>query len=113
MLVDSRCALFGFSKPDEIFDAREVLPYPSLEDSDEFENHVRELIRSIYFVLESRRMDLSYEKMEIPPCPTLQDEEKYRIGVENKQSKPYKWASSGPFNNVLLGKNALDAWENK
>uniref|UniRef100_A0A914EKI2 KIF-binding protein n=1 Tax=Acrobeloides nanus TaxID=290746 RepID=A0A914EKI2_9BILA len=90
MLVDSRCALFGFSKAAEIFEPREILSYSSLEDSEEFENDVRELIRSIYFVLESRRLDLSYEKMDVPPCPTLQEEEKYRIGVENKTSKLYK-----------------------
>lgn len=91
-LVDSRCALFGFSKDDieEQFEPRELLSFTSLEESEEFENGIRELIRSIYFVLESRRLDQSYEKMETPPCPILPEEEKYRMGLENKQSKAYK-----------------------
>lgn len=39
---------------EEQFEPRELLSFTSLEESEEFENGIRELIRSIYFVLESR-----------------------------------------------------------
>lgn len=66
---------------------RELIPFENL---DEFEKEIRELIRSIYIVLESRRRDISFEKMEQPPCPTIPEEEKTRVGTENKASKTYK-----------------------
>lgn len=71
-------------------EARELLTFPRLDDSDELELGVRELIRSIYFVLESRRYNKSFEKMEVPLCPILPEEEKYRVGTENTKSKIYK-----------------------
>uniref|UniRef100_A0A914Z9L1 Trafficking protein particle complex subunit 11 n=1 Tax=Panagrolaimus superbus TaxID=310955 RepID=A0A914Z9L1_9BILA len=89
-LVDSRCVIFGFNEATCGIESREVLSFNSLEDSEEFENGVRELIRSIYFILESRRIDRSFEKMEDPPFPTLPEEEKTRIGTENRQSKSFK-----------------------
>lgn len=89
-LVDSRCVLFGFNDTECGIEQRELLSFSSLEDSEEFENGVRELIRSIYFVLESRRIDTSFEKMEQPPCPTLPEEEKTRVGTENRQSRSFK-----------------------
>ncbi|PIO71857.1 hypothetical protein TELCIR_06226 [Teladorsagia circumcincta] len=87
-------------------------------------------MRAIYFVLESKRVDQSFEKLEnvrglrsvhkgvrgngsacaplkqidslklwdwdsplfqeCPPCPALPEEEKFKVGVENKASKMYK-----------------------
>ncbi|VDM53436.1 unnamed protein product, partial [Angiostrongylus costaricensis] len=72
------------------FSSREVFIFHRLEESDELEMGIREFMRAIYFVLESKRLDLSFEKMECPPCPVLPEEEKFRIGVENKTSKTYK-----------------------
>lgn len=66
---------------------RELIPFENL---DEFEKEIRELIRSIYIVLESRRVNVSFEKMEQPPCPTIPEEEKTRVGTENRTSKTYK-----------------------
>uniref|UniRef100_A0A914WF28 Trafficking protein particle complex subunit 9 n=1 Tax=Plectus sambesii TaxID=2011161 RepID=A0A914WF28_9BILA len=51
---------------------------------------VRELVKSIYWVVEGKRLDLSFEKLDTPPCPLVPEEEKYRIGVENKASKNYR-----------------------
>ncbi|KAJ1354945.1 Trafficking protein particle complex subunit 9 [Parelaphostrongylus tenuis] len=91
-LVDSRCILLGYDEVDvsAYFSSREVLIFHRLEESDELETGIREFMRAIYFVLESKRLDLSFEKMECPPCPVLPEEEKFRIGVENKSSKTYK-----------------------
>ncbi|CAI4227391.1 unnamed protein product [Auanema sp. JU1783] len=91
-LVDSRCILLGYNM-DEVhtcFSNRDVFSYPSLECSDDLELGVREYLRTIYFVLESKRMDLSFEKMDPPPCILLPEEEKFRIGLENKASKTYR-----------------------
>lgn len=30
---------------------------------------------------------MSFEKMENPPCPLVPEEEKYRVGLENRTSK--------------------------
>uniref|UniRef100_A0A915DJK6 Trs120/TRAPPC9 N-terminal domain-containing protein n=1 Tax=Ditylenchus dipsaci TaxID=166011 RepID=A0A915DJK6_9BILA len=38
----------------------------------------------------SKRLDLSFEKMDTPPCPLLPEEEKYRMGTENMKSKLYR-----------------------
>uniref|UniRef100_A0A1I8AA06 Trafficking protein particle complex subunit 9 n=1 Tax=Steinernema glaseri TaxID=37863 RepID=A0A1I8AA06_9BILA len=89
--VDSRIATFGFKGADECFSERELLAFPTLEDSsDGLEVGIREFVRQIYFVLESRRLDLAFEKMDSPTCPLLPEEEKYRAGVENRHSKAYK-----------------------
>lgn len=64
-----------------------MLNFPLLDDSNEFEMGVRELIRSIYFVLESRRLDLAFEKMDAPICPILPEEEKYGMGLDINKSK--------------------------
>lgn len=74
-----------------MFELHEILAFPRLDDSNELELGVRELVRSIYFILESRRLNTSFEKMETPPCPLLPEEEKYRIGTDNTKSKTYKY----------------------
>lgn len=53
------------------------------------EEEVRSLIQSIYWVVESKRVDRSYEKMasESLVCPCAPGEEKYRIGLDSKSSK--------------------------
>jgi hypothetical protein len=42
-------------------------------------------------VLDSKRLDASFERMESPPYPILPDEEKYRMGVENTKSKMHRY----------------------
>uniref|UniRef100_A0A183CE70 Trafficking protein particle complex subunit 9 n=1 Tax=Globodera pallida TaxID=36090 RepID=A0A183CE70_GLOPA len=91
-LVDSRCALFGFG-----CDSSCTTEFLSLTGADDFssicdhlESILHELLRSIYFVLESRRLDTSFERMDNPSCPMLPDEEKYRMGLENVKSKAYR-----------------------
>uniref|UniRef100_A0A7E4UU45 Trafficking protein particle complex subunit 9 n=1 Tax=Panagrellus redivivus TaxID=6233 RepID=A0A7E4UU45_PANRE len=90
-LVDSRCVFLGYSDTSDCsIEPREVLSFGSLEESEELENGVRELLRSIYFILESRRIDTSFEKMDSPPCPMLPEEEKTRVGTENRASRNFK-----------------------
>ncbi|VDN33455.1 unnamed protein product, partial [Cylicostephanus goldi] len=72
------------------FSSRETFLFHRLEESDELETGIREFMRAIYFVLESKRVDQSFEKLECPPCPVLPEEEKFRLGVENKTSKTYR-----------------------
>ncbi|KHN80564.1 Trafficking protein particle complex subunit 9 [Toxocara canis] len=91
-LVDSRCITIGYSNDalSDLWSSRELLSFGCLEEADSMENGIREFLRSIFFVLESRRLDLSFEKLETPPCPCLPDEQRYRMGLENKTSKQYK-----------------------
>ncbi|EYC01315.1 hypothetical protein Y032_0108g36 [Ancylostoma ceylanicum] len=91
-LVDSRCILLGYDEEQVSahFSSRETFLFHRIEESDELEMGVREFMRAIYFVLESKRVDQSFEKLECPPCPILPEEEKFRFGVENKASKTYK-----------------------
>ncbi|VDL64513.1 unnamed protein product [Nippostrongylus brasiliensis] len=88
-LVDSRCILLGYDEHDvaEHFSQREIFHFNRLEESDELETGIREFMRAIYFVLESRRVDQSFEKLEDPPCPNLPEEEKFRVGLEEKEKK--------------------------
>lgn len=91
-VVDSRCVVIGY--PEESIKAlcssRELFYFKSLDDADSLEIGIRDFLRSIYYVLESRRLDLSFEKLEFPPCLALIDEQKYRQGLENKTSKIYR-----------------------
>uniref|UniRef100_A0A915Q411 Trafficking protein particle complex subunit 11 domain-containing protein n=1 Tax=Setaria digitata TaxID=48799 RepID=A0A915Q411_9BILA len=91
-VVDSRCIVIGY--PEEclkgLCSSRELFCFKTLDDADSLEIGIRDFLRSIYYVLESRRLDLSFEKLEFPPCPTLIDEQKYRQGLENKNSKIYR-----------------------
>ncbi|KJH44881.1 hypothetical protein DICVIV_09073 [Dictyocaulus viviparus] len=91
-LVDSRCIFLGYDEQEVLthFSSREVFLFHRLEESDELETGIREFMRSIYFVLESKRLDQSFERVECPPCPFLPEEQKFRPGVENKTSKAYK-----------------------
>ncbi|KAI6240334.1 hypothetical protein M3Y99_00465100 [Aphelenchoides fujianensis] len=91
-LVNSRCVTFG--RPPlsaQFFNTAELLAFETMEESEgALEMNVADLVRSIYFVLESRRLDLSYEKADQPPCPLLAEEERYRVGTENRQAKAYR-----------------------
>ncbi|VDO09956.1 unnamed protein product [Brugia timori] len=95
-VVDSRCVVIGY--PEESIKAlcssRELFYFKSLDDADSLEIGIRDFLRSIYYVLESRRLDLSFEKLEFPPCLALIDEQKYRQGLENKTSKIYRLVSN-------------------
>lgn len=66
---------------------RETLCFRSLDELEKLENAVREFFRSIIFVLESKRLDLSFEKLEAPPCPTVPDEPKTH---EDTATKGYR-----------------------
>lgn len=87
--------IFPFFFMQNINGTAECICMPRADDlpamCEQLECVVHELLRSIYFVLESRRLDTSFEKMESPPCPVLPDEEKYRMGLENVKSKAYRW----------------------
>ncbi|EFO24879.2 hypothetical protein LOAG_03607 [Loa loa] len=91
-VVDSRCIVIGY--PEEsikaLWSSRELFCFKTLDDVDSLEIGIRDFLRSIYYVLESRRLDLSFEKLECPACPALIDEQKYRQGLENKTSKIYR-----------------------
>uniref|UniRef100_A0A0R3RQZ3 Trafficking protein particle complex subunit 9 n=1 Tax=Elaeophora elaphi TaxID=1147741 RepID=A0A0R3RQZ3_9BILA len=91
-VVDSRCIVIGYPEESmkELCSSRELFYFKTLDDADSLEIGIRDFLRSIYYVLESRRLDLSFEKMECPPCPALIDEQKYRQGLENKTSKIYR-----------------------
>ncbi|VBB33958.1 unnamed protein product, partial [Acanthocheilonema viteae] len=73
-----------------LWSSRELFSFKTLDDADSLEMGIRDFLRSIYYVLESRRLDLSFEKQECPSCPALIDEQKYRQGLENKASKIYR-----------------------
>ncbi|RCN24751.1 hypothetical protein ANCCAN_29546 [Ancylostoma caninum] len=64
-LVDSRCILLGYDEEEVSahFSSRETFLFHRLEESDELEMGVREFMRAIYFVLESKRVDQSFEKL--------------------------------------------------
>jgi hypothetical protein len=51
----------------------------------------KDLLRSIYVVLDSKRLDKSFEKMDSPPYIQLKEEEKYIMGIDNVKSKNYKY----------------------
>jgi hypothetical protein len=59
--------------------------------AEEIERIAHELVRSIYFVLESKRLDTAFERAENPQCPTLPEEEKYQVGVENPKAKSFRF----------------------
>ncbi|VDN03575.1 unnamed protein product [Thelazia callipaeda] len=91
-LVDSRCIAIGYPKEalEGFCSSRELFCFKTLDSADALEVGIRDFLRSIYYVLESRRLDLSFEKLECPSCPSLIDEQKYRQGLENKNSKIYR-----------------------
>lgn len=70
--------------------SRELFCFKTLDDADSLEIGIRDFLRSLYYVLESRRLDLSFEKLDCPSCPMLIEEQKYRQGLENKASKIYR-----------------------
>uniref|UniRef100_A0A8R1TQI6 Uncharacterized protein n=1 Tax=Onchocerca volvulus TaxID=6282 RepID=A0A8R1TQI6_ONCVO len=91
-IVDSRCIVIGYSEESikGLCSSRELFCFKTLDDADSLEIGIRDFLRSIYYVLESRRLDLSFEKLECPPYPMLTEEQKYRQGLENKNCKIYR-----------------------
>ncbi|OZC10117.1 hypothetical protein X798_02707 [Onchocerca flexuosa] len=91
-IVDSRCIVIGYSEESikGLCSSRELFCFKTLDDADSLEIGIRDFLRSIYYVLESRRLDLSFEKLECPPYPMLTEEQKYRQGLENKNCKMYR-----------------------
>lgn len=73
-----------------LWSSRELFCFKSLDEADTLEMGIRDFLRSTYYVLESRRLDLSFEKLESPPCPAIPDEQKYRQGLENRNSKIFR-----------------------
>lgn len=74
----------------KFFPAAELSAHQGLDESEAFEGQVRDLLRTIYYVLESRRLDAAFEKLDQPNCPTLAEEERYRAGLENRATKQYR-----------------------
>ncbi|CAJ0960866.1 unnamed protein product, partial [Mesorhabditis belari] len=62
----------------------------AIDQTDGLEEAIREFVRNIYFVHEQKRMDVAFEKVDPPPCPLLPEEEKLRVGTENKTSKTFR-----------------------
>ncbi|KFD51482.1 hypothetical protein M513_07695 [Trichuris suis] len=76
-LLDSRLALFDHS-PSLLQSSEEhCLYYCALSGYAGLENDVKDFVKSLFWVLESRRLDVSYLKMENPPFPKVPGEEKY------------------------------------
>jgi len=73
----------------------EILSFPRSDDIsllyDQLEACTRDLLRSIYVVLDSKRLDTSFERMDSPPYILLQEEEKYLMGIDNVKSKNHKF----------------------
>ena len=65
-----------------------LLKYGHLEeDKRKIEADIREYIAGLFFVLEKRRRDTSYEKSEGVEHPKLPIEQKYTVGLEKRASK--------------------------
>ncbi|GMT03118.1 hypothetical protein PENTCL1PPCAC_25292, partial [Pristionchus entomophagus] len=100
-VVDSRCVLIGYDEDAtrRVFSARETLCYPALDESSELEHGIRELLRAVYTVMESRRVEGNMSAGKAVdgnvPCPLLPEEERTRVGVENRESKTYKRKVAG------------------
>ncbi|CAD5235267.1 unnamed protein product [Bursaphelenchus xylophilus] len=91
-LVSSRCVSFGRSKNiEQLFPSSELHAHDSLEESASLEDQIRDFLRTIYYVLESRRIDINFEKPDTSVnCPALRQEERYITGLEDKTSKTYR-----------------------
>ncbi|GMT33613.1 hypothetical protein PFISCL1PPCAC_24910 [Pristionchus fissidentatus] len=100
-VVDSRCVLIGYDDDAsrKVFSSRETLVFPALDESSELEHGVRELVRAVYTVIESRRVEGNMSAGKAGEgnvaCPLLPEEERFRIGVENRESKTYKRKITG------------------
>lgn len=100
IFVKTHLKIFKHS-PDGMWSPRELFSFRCLDEADTLENAIRDFLRSIYYVLESRRLDLSFEKLENPPYLTLAVEQKYRMGVENKSSKIFKYVCRNLITTII------------
>ncbi|ULT80832.1 hypothetical protein L3Y34_011012 [Caenorhabditis briggsae] len=99
-IICGRCILIGGKDFQEDFnqvERHERLCFPSLEEAGQLESAVRELMRAIYIVIEMKRVDVSFEKKQEIPCPTLPDESRWQVGVETKSTKSYKKKCLGRY----------------
>ncbi|CAD5227966.1 unnamed protein product [Bursaphelenchus okinawaensis] len=121
-LISSRCVSFGNARLIEsLFPSSELHAHETLDQSSNLENQIRDFLRTIYYVLESRRLDVAFERAEIlPNYPSLQQEERYRAGLEDKTSKTYRKKCVGRLRKqcadyaLLTGQfvNALEGYQN-
>lgn len=86
-LVDARCIVVGTpsenaGQPSSSSGLDGVVRYTSLDDASELEHDVRDYIKALFWVLEGKRLDLSFEKLDSPPCPVAPDEEKHLLGLD-------------------------------
>ncbi|KAF8384767.1 trpp-9 [Pristionchus pacificus] len=121
-VVDSRCVLIGYDETatKRVFSARETLAFTGMDESSELEHGIRELLRAVYTVMESRRVEGNMSAGKAVdgsmPCPLLPEEERTRVGVENRESKTYKRKVAGRLRKqvadlALLGGLPRDALE--
>ncbi|XP_006822919.1 trafficking protein particle complex subunit 9-like, partial [Saccoglossus kowalevskii] len=85
-LYDSRCMVFGNStqqtRPDFIV-------YPSFDDCQKLEDHVKEFAAAVFWVLESKRLDKSNDKGDKAPLLMAPFEKKDFVGIDT-ESRNYK-----------------------
>ena len=60
----------------------EVLFYPSIDDCDDLEEKIREFLTSLFFVLEGKRLDRSFEKVDKMQFLHAPFEKKDLVGVD-------------------------------
>jgi hypothetical protein len=92
-LIDSRCFVFHTRTATSNDTVEPKHPHQFLFydanvlDVARLERDIVDYVRSLFWVLEKCRCDVSFEKAVVPPSPMLAVEEKYRVGVEKKATK--------------------------
>uniref|UniRef100_A0AC35TQU1 Peptidylprolyl isomerase n=1 Tax=Rhabditophanes sp. KR3021 TaxID=114890 RepID=A0AC35TQU1_9BILA len=88
---DNRLIMIGGAKEaiPSMVPGREVIQYASLDDMGNLKKDIHELLRNVFVILQSKRLDEPTEGNGLFKCPVLSSEEKYQIGIE-KLSKNYK-----------------------
>lgn len=92
-LVDSRCILFGYKTIHDSINCNDtssasiaidggLLKYANFDNFKKLDMDIKDYIKALFWVLESRRLDTSFESMDNPPCPMAPDEEKYFVGID-------------------------------
>ncbi|CAB3410328.1 unnamed protein product [Caenorhabditis bovis] len=90
-IFDSRCIIIGANQDDYGgIKHQERICYPSMDEAIELEKAIRDLMNAIYIVIEMKRVDVAFERNQSVHCPSLPNESRWQVGVENKASKTYK-----------------------
>ena len=87
-LFDSRCFVFGMSQKLVEETAAGVRPdviyYPSFEDCDQLEDHVKDFASHLFWVLESKRLDRMSDKNDRLPLLMAPFERKDMVGIDTE-----------------------------